>query len=261
VALVAAAGLFVVWMLATYLLEGRIRTLLRPDDTAARLLYALVANLAIGIGGAALLMRAAVRRSMRTAADAGLRGDRRTAVSLALGFALGGTLFVVQRPVTLAPAVLLNAFAQVWVVSVAEVLVCWVALGGAIGRLGGGSIGWRLMAWIAAAAAFAVYHFAHSPPFNTPEMVGLLAIVGLGTGGFYFTLREVYGTIVFHNFLALQGVTRALAESGRLEAAASPEVPLLVTALAVTTILILLDRLWIRRPSGSDRGFTSSPGV
>lgn len=49
-----AIALFLIWVFATYLLEGRILTLQRPDATGARLAYALIANLLIGIGGGAL---------------------------------------------------------------------------------------------------------------------------------------------------------------------------------------------------------------
>jgi hypothetical protein len=56
-ALTLAFGLYLVWVLATYLLEGRIHTLLRPEAMGARLSYALVANVLIGIGGSALVIR------------------------------------------------------------------------------------------------------------------------------------------------------------------------------------------------------------
>ncbi len=50
-ALTLALGLYLLWVLMTYLLEGRILTFQRPEDIGARLLYALVANMLIGIGG------------------------------------------------------------------------------------------------------------------------------------------------------------------------------------------------------------------
>ena len=56
-ALTLAFGLYLVWVLATYLLEGRIHTLLRPEAMGARLSYALIANVLIGIGGSALVIR------------------------------------------------------------------------------------------------------------------------------------------------------------------------------------------------------------
>jgi hypothetical protein len=56
-ALSLAVGLYMVWVLATYLLEGRIHTFLRPEAMGARLTYALVANVLVGIGGSALVIR------------------------------------------------------------------------------------------------------------------------------------------------------------------------------------------------------------
>jgi hypothetical protein len=52
-ALSLTIGLYLLWVLATYLLEGRIHTFLRPEALGARLSYALVANILIGIGGSA----------------------------------------------------------------------------------------------------------------------------------------------------------------------------------------------------------------
>ncbi len=60
-ALALALGLYLLWALATYLLEGRIHTLLRPEATGARLPNSLVANILIGIGGSALVIRSLSR--------------------------------------------------------------------------------------------------------------------------------------------------------------------------------------------------------
>jgi hypothetical protein len=40
-AIALATGLYLLWVLATYLLEGRIHTLLSPEAMGARLSYAL----------------------------------------------------------------------------------------------------------------------------------------------------------------------------------------------------------------------------
>jgi hypothetical protein len=45
-AVVGALELYSLWVLFTYLLEGRQQTLLRPEATTLRLVYVLVANLA-----------------------------------------------------------------------------------------------------------------------------------------------------------------------------------------------------------------------
>ena len=61
-AVAAAFGLFAVWTLATYLLEARLGTFLRPDATT-RFVYTVVANVLIGTIGAALVIRTLVRRA------------------------------------------------------------------------------------------------------------------------------------------------------------------------------------------------------
>src|SRR5918995_1064159 len=60
-ALSFAIVLYLLWVFATYLLEGRIHTLLRPEAMGARLSYALVANILIGIVGSALVIRVVSR--------------------------------------------------------------------------------------------------------------------------------------------------------------------------------------------------------
>jgi hypothetical protein len=52
-----AMALFVVWTAVTWLLEGRIEIFLRPEAVKDRLVYAIVANVAIGIVGAAAVVR------------------------------------------------------------------------------------------------------------------------------------------------------------------------------------------------------------
>jgi hypothetical protein len=59
-AIASAIGPFAVWMLATYLLEGRVGTFLKPDATS-RFVYTVVANVLIGTVGAALVIRAVSR--------------------------------------------------------------------------------------------------------------------------------------------------------------------------------------------------------
>ena len=245
----AAVALWVVWTTTTYLLEGYPRTLLRPDAIGLRLAYALIANIAIGIVGTAVVVCIAIRGTGLRVDAFGFQSTPRTARGVALGVVLGTAVFLVQRPVTTDPAVIANAFAQVWVVSIAEVLVCWVVLARVVTLLGPRHERRAMLvavAWVTAAITFGIYHFAHSPPFNSIQTIGVLTIVGLVTGAFYFATGEVYGTIVFHNFLALSGVTAALAAGGRLDQFAVLQPAPIVTAAAATTFLIGAD-IYLRR--------------
>lgn len=247
-ALVGAAGLYLAWAVATYLLEGRLQTLLRPEARGLRLTYALIANLLIGTVLSLRLARRLVVEGLVSARSFGFQSARRTAITVVAAAILGLAGYALQGAPTWRPVALLNGFAQVLVVSVAEVLVCWVIVGctlrAALRSRGPVVAAGALL--VVSAALFGAYHFAHSPPFDTPGMVLLLSGVGLLTGGFFLLSREVYGTIAFHTFLGLFGVLGALAEAGRLEALATPRGPLLATAIVAVATVALLDRLWLR---------------
>lgn len=242
----ASAGLFLVWTLATYLFEGRLLVFLRPEAEFARLAYTLVANILIGTVGAMLLVRGFLdRESVSRPRLYGLVGTGRVFLGILAGVFAGGVFFSLQTWPSDNPVVFINAYSQVLVVSIAEVLVCWVALGGAVADRGKGLSGYSA-AIIISAIAFGVYHFGHSPPFNTLGMVAFLAVVGLFTGTFYFATGSVYGAILFHNFLGMKGVVEALAARGALELYNTPQIPLIATGASALFVLVLLDFLVVR---------------
>jgi hypothetical protein len=242
----AAFGLFAAWTLATYLLEARVGTFLRPDPTS-RFIYTLVANVIIGTVGAALVIRAVVRRAeLQSVTAYGIARPLRILVLLPLAGVLAGLFLIGQELPTSDPVILVNASAQVLVVSIAEVVVCCVLCGALLrNALGTGFVSAGI-AIVSAALAFGLYHFAHSPPFNTVAMVLLLSGVGVATGIFFFLGGDLYSTIVLHNAFAMRGVIQALDESGNLDRYASLQLPLLATAIAAVVVLIIADLVLIR---------------
>lgn len=238
--LLAWCVLFGLWTLLTWWLEGRISTLLRPDAVMDRLTYVAAANLAVGVVGAAFLWHVALRAGGRLARTS----PSRSAVSIAMGVALGlGVLFTGTPPST-QTWVIMNVFAQVLSVTVAEVAVCWWALQAVLRA-------WRpeatvlvafLTVWIGA-LGFGVYHFGHSPPFDTWSKVGMLIVIGTGTGLFFVLSRNLYGTVILHNCAGTLGVSLALAESGRLTDYEGPRGALLVTGALSLAVLALADTM------------------
>ena len=101
-----------------------------------------------------------------------------------------------------------------------------------------------ILAAIIASVLFGLYHFAHSPPFNTIPLVVILSVIGLVTSVF-FVSRDVYGTIAFHNFSGILGVIRALDTSGNLASFERPLIPALATAVVAVVALIAVHVLWI----------------
>jgi Type II CAAX prenyl endopeptidase Rce1-like len=246
-ALTLAFGLYLVWVLATYLLEGRIHTLLRPEAMGARLSYALIANVLIGIGGSALVIRFLSRAGTVSTERAGFRGLGHAAIAVVIGAVFGFAIYALQGAPTWNPIVLINAYAQVLVGSTAEVLVCWVVIGSVSQAFLQDRGRWvsLILAALIASVFFGLYHFGHSPPFNTVPLVVFLSVIGLVTSVFFFVSRDVYGTIVFHNFLGITGVIGALESSGNLAVFERLIIPLLVMAMVALALLIAAHMLWI----------------
>jgi hypothetical protein len=80
---------FAVWTAATWFLEGRIDTLLRPDAVVDRLLYAVVANLIVGIAGTIFVLRLVFGWNVGNPHDSGFGGWARTILSVIVGLYLG----------------------------------------------------------------------------------------------------------------------------------------------------------------------------
>lgn len=245
---VALASLFI-WTLATWALEGRIHTLLRPEASLDRLLYTGIANIMIGQVGALALLGVLLRRARTEPAPSGLRPLNHRSFTLLAAILLGSGYYAAVRGETSEPTVIINAFAQVFVVSAAEVIVCWGLVGIAMETSLRRYVGrWSSAgAAIAASIAFGGYHLAHSPPFNTPAMIVLLTVVGLITSLFFFVTRDLLATIVFHNFPAVAGVTSALAERSELGALSALQPVLLATAALSLLLVLAAERLALAR--------------
>ena len=251
-ALLVSLGLYALWTAGTWFLEGRLNTLLRPEAAGARLAYALGINLLVGVGFSGYVLRKFFQKGVGTVERSGFEFGWRTLFAVAAGLVLGGGLYAVQGAPSWHPVVLANAFAQVLVVSTAEVLVCWAVVGNVVRESVGGRhrIVGILVASVVASALFGVYHFAHSPPFNTWSMVGLLSVVGLLTSAFYFVSRDIWGTIVFHNTLGVYGVVDALARQDALGPFETVVPPLFITA-TLTVAALAAVQAWLRHQEGT----------
>ncbi|MFB6101886.1 MAG: hypothetical protein ABEJ73_04910 [Haloplanus sp.] len=238
----AAVGTYLVWTLTTWTLEGRLLTLRRPEAVADRLLYTGVANVLIGTLLALWIVRTFVAAGFTSRGRLGLRPGRHALLASAVAAVAGLGLYLGQEPPTTDPVAMANLFAQVLPVSIAQITVCWMLVGGSVEALlddrGANRVVARGVALVVASGLFGVHHVAHSPPFDAAETAGLLTLVSVGTGLFYFGGRSAYGALVFHNFLALFGVTSALAAAEQLTAYREPIPSLLVTGLVATLVFV-----------------------
>jgi hypothetical protein len=106
------------------LLEGGFEVPVVRDATAAALLIGLVA--------AIFVLRHLMRKGSMTKHDAGFGSATPSPIRLAIAVGLGFALYVLQGAPSLHPMVLTNAFAQVLIVSAAEVIVRWALAGAAV---------------------------------------------------------------------------------------------------------------------------------
>lgn len=239
--LIAALGFFLLWSVVTWFFEGRLDTLLRPEAIVDRVVYAFIVNLLLGIGGGIWFLRYWKQRGALDMRKTGFRHDHRTVISIVVGVGLGSAGYVLQGAPSRELIVIVNAFAQVLPVSTAEVIVCWsvVAVATESALASHGSAVSVAVAAVVASVLFGIYHYAHSPPFNTFPKVALLSVVGLATSAFYFISRDVAGTVVFHNFLGTFGVVHALADANALTSLQELQVSLVVTALVTAALLVI----------------------
>lgn len=209
----------------------------RPDALGLRALYAPVANLGVGVGGSLVVLARLGEPFTFLAAAAGIRRSGRVVVMATLGLAVGALAYTLQSPPSRAWPALLNGFAQVLPVSVAEVFVCWAVPSVAVAVwLDRRPVLARLSVLVPGSVLFGLYHIAHSPPFNTVGTILFLTAVGGGTAVFFLLSGDGWGTMLFLNFLALHGVLLALEQSPGTAGVAHIQVPLL--ALSALTFLV-----------------------
>jgi hypothetical protein len=236
--------LYLVRTALTYGLEGRQHTLLRPEAARLRLIYAVAANLLVGIVVAGWFLKV---QDDVSPGKAGFHNILHAAAAVVIALLLGGAIYLLLRPPTRDPVIMLNGFAQVWTVSAAEVVICWSVVGSAIEAAlhHQGVRAASVIAALVASLLFGLYHIAHSPPFNSPRMITGLTAVGLLTSVFFFVSRDVYGTIVFHNFFALTGVLNALRRTDAFEQYRKPVWALLVAAVISAGLIVLVHVIWL----------------
>jgi hypothetical protein len=207
-----ATGVYLLWLAMTWLLEKRVGLFMRHDP-AGRTLYALLANVLIGtlLAGAVLAAGVALGTHGRGAGSSSSLPWRARPFVLAFTLVAGGAIAIrATPPAARDTIVIVNAFAQILPTSIAEVVTCWLLVGGAVqaSAMRLGRVPAILLGIAGADFAFAFYHIAHSAPFDRPEMMAFLMLPGLVTGGLVFVVRDRAVAILAQNLFALIGVTK-----------------------------------------------------
>jgi hypothetical protein len=240
-------AMYLVWTLATYMLEGRINLLQQPT-IAGRYTYVLIANVLIGTIGAIWVVRSVLSSQLVRLTQIGFRSFGRTVLTIVIAVVIGVVYLFLMRPAALPSLVIINGYAQVLTVSIAEIVVCWVLVGTSFELLAKsrGKFLSLLVGTLAATILFSVYHVGHSAPFNQIHMMLILLMPGVLTSLFYFISREIYATVVFHNF---QGTFGVLSNLENPEILNRPLYPLYFLVLLAIVTLIGSDMFLARRTS------------
>ncbi|HSA75736.1 MAG TPA: CPBP family intramembrane glutamic endopeptidase [Candidatus Nitrosocosmicus sp.] len=241
-----AITVYLVWTFATYIFEGRIN-LLHRDDPLGRFEYSVIVNMIIGTVVAILAIKPFIIASDQLSlSQIGFRSVKNTVALVAVAGTIGFLLFVIQGPASLNPIVISNVFSQTLPTSIAEVVVCWAVIGTSMESFSKNRLGKKISVMVGiiiSTVLFGVYHFAHSEPFNQVNMVLILMLPGLLTSIVYFVGRNIYATIVFHNFQALFGVVASVEIAHVLQI----QFPVVFLAVASVLVLIIMDRLILKK--------------
>lgn len=235
--IIAAIGLYLVWIFATYMLEGKIG-LLHRNDPLGRILYTVITNMVIGTVIAFILIKFAISsKEFVTLKQLGFRSIKYTVALIVIAGSIAFVLFLIQHPASLNLITIINVFSQTLPGSIAEIMVCWTVVGmftESLSKDRFGKLGAIVLGVVASTVLFGIYHFTHSSPFNQPNIVLFLMLPGLLTSIVYYVGRSVYATIVFHNFQALFGVMVSIQTTYLLDL----QYPVLI--LAVVSVLSLI---------------------
>jgi len=238
-------AVYLLWTLATYLLESRMNLYQQPT-IAGRYTYVLIANVVIGTIAAIWVIRSLLSSESVTMTQIGFRSVGRILITVVIAVVIGVVYVSLMRPASVPLLVIINGYAQVLPVSIAEIVVCWALVGATFESLtkSKGRVASLLVGIVAATVFFSVYHIGHSAPFNQVNMMLFLLVPGIITSLFYFISREIYATILFHNF---QGIIGVISNLKNPEILNRPLYPLYFLVLLSIVALVGADMSLARR--------------
>jgi hypothetical protein len=234
-----ALAIYLAWVAATYLLEGRIH-LFQKVDPIGRITYVAIANIIIGTILSAIAIRYLLRKDFAKPEQLGFNRSRFRSAAVIGAATIGGlALFLIQNPKTTEPMVVFNVFMQALPVSIAEVMVAWALIGStfeSLGRRRFGKVASIVLGAVTASVLFGIYHYAHSPPFNETTIVLFLMLPSIATAVTYFLGRNIYAAIIVQNFMGIFGV---IANLPALEPFRQPMISIYVlTAVSIAALAV-----------------------
>jgi hypothetical protein len=262
-----ALSIYIIWVTATYILEGRIH-LFQKFDPIGRMTYVVIANIAIGTALSAIAIRYLLKAQLLKPEQLGLTKSRlRTTATIASAAAGGLALFMLQNPRTLEPLVVFNVFMQALPVSIAEVMVCWALIGSIFESVAknnnnnnnkGRIVSSVIVGAVSASVLFGVYPYAHSPPFNQTTIVLFLMLPSIATAVTYFLGRDIYAAVIVQNFMGIFGV---MSELPNLEVYRQPMVPIYALSAISVAVLVISLSVILKRSHKQVENFSKQQGV
>ncbi|MDD1691134.1 MAG: hypothetical protein LUQ66_10780 [Methanoregula sp.] len=228
---------YLIWVLETFLFEGRGQLFLRPDP-AGIILYTATTCILAGLVVPVFLMRRAFVAGDVTMFHLGFRSLHRTGLAVVLTVLIIGAAVALANPFGTDRSAFAMAFLLLLPTGIASVMICWVIAGTHIQALvrDGGVLPSISVGVVVTGILFGLTSRAQFPGAGTPDTLLWYISAGILVAIFFFAVRDVWAASV-----AVTGCLVYLA-AGWLDATLLKQSTpvILLTALVTTGVLALV---------------------
>lgn len=234
---------YLIWVLETFLFEGRAQLFLRPDP-AGIILYTATTCILAGLVVPVFLMRRAFVAGDVTMFHLGFRSLHRTGLAVVLTVLIIGAAVALANPFGTDRSAFALAFLLLLPTGIASVMICWVIAGTHIQALvrDGGVLPSISVGVVVTGILFGLTSRAQFPGAGTPDTLLWYISAGILMAIFFFAVRDVWAASV-----AVTGCLVFLT-AGWLDAALLRQsTPVILLAALVTTGVLALVHWYLSR--------------
>jgi hypothetical protein len=195
--LVIPFGVYTVWMLETFLLEGSMNLFMRFNP-AGLFLYTIIACIITGM----ILPLLCIRKAFITGAvnmfQIGFRSLQRTILACVLTCIIAYGAVIIFNPFGTNRFMFATAFLLLLPGTIATVMICFVLIGTHIQAFvrSGGALLSLLLGILVTAMLFGMTTFVYFPAVMAKDTVFVFVGVGIIAGLYFFAIRDVYATMI-----------------------------------------------------------------